>query len=126
MGEEPDVDDTLPVRAVLDHYCLLINPTPSSVSIAELQSFVDKLGPEICDHAIDIAADENKRGWAYVRSILSRYEREGVTSIGQVVAQEQQYKQRKSGDTAGRDSPRSKRKSYAELAAEMDAKEGQS
>ena len=60
---------------------------------------------------------EVTKRWTY-------YEREGITTMAQIFEQEQQHHQRKGVAKGGGQKP--KRKSYAELAAEMDAKEGQS
>ena len=41
-------------------------------------------------HAIQIAQDERKQSWNYIKAILERYEREGVRSLADIQASEQQ------------------------------------
>ena len=42
-------------------------------------------------HAIQIAQDERKQSWNYIKAILERYEREGVRSLADIQASEQQH-----------------------------------
>ena len=45
-------------------------------------------------HAIQIAQDERKQSWNYIKAILERYEREGVRSLADIQASEQQHQAR--------------------------------
>ena len=45
-------------------------------------------------HAIQIAQDERKQSWNYIKAILERYEREGVRSLADIQASEQQRQAR--------------------------------
>lgn len=50
-----------------------------------LRSYMeDGMTPELVMRAVDEAAAQGKRSWAYVRSILDRWLREGVTQVEQV------------------------------------------
>lgn len=48
-------------------------------------------GAEVTIHAIQIAQDERKQSWNYIKAILERYEREGVRSLADIQASEQQH-----------------------------------
>ncbi len=50
----------------------------------ELRSFMeDGLPIDLIQHAVDEAAAQGKRTWAYVRGILNRYLTEGITTVEQ-------------------------------------------
>ena len=49
------------------------------------------LRAEVTIHAIQIAQDERKQSWNYIKAILERYEREGVRSLADIQASEQQH-----------------------------------
>lgn len=50
----------------------------------ELRSFMDDgLTIDLIQHAVDEAAAQGKRTWAYVRGILNRYLTEGITTVEQ-------------------------------------------
>ena len=73
------------------YYCQHINPTPSGYSLQALERFEGILGAEVTIHAIQIAQDERKQSWNYIKAILERYEREGVRSLADIQASEQQH-----------------------------------
>ena len=73
------------------YYCQHINPTPSGYSLQALERFESILGAEVTIHAIQIAQDERKQSWNYIKAILERYEREGVRSLADIQAAEQQH-----------------------------------
>jgi DnaD/phage-associated family protein len=50
----------------------------------ELRSYLeDGIPMELVNHAVDEAAANGKRNWAYVRRILNRYLDEGITTVEQ-------------------------------------------
>lgn len=73
------------------YYCQHINPTPSEYALQALERFEGILGVEVTIHAIQIAQDERKQSWNYIKAILERYEREGVRSLADIQASEQQH-----------------------------------
>ena len=73
------------------YYCQHINPAPSGYSLQALERFEGILGAEVTIHAIQIAQDERKQSWNYIKAILERYEREGVRSLADIQASEQQH-----------------------------------
>ena len=53
----------------------------------ELRSYMDDgITLELVNHAVDEAAANGKRTWSYVRRILERYLREGITTVTQAKA----------------------------------------
>ena len=73
------------------YYCQHINPTPSEYALQALERYEGILGAEVTLHAIQIAQDERKQSWNYIKAILERYEREGVRSLADIQASEQQH-----------------------------------
>lgn len=70
-----------PLAVVVAAYMDKINPTPSQTAIAELSAFVNTMGTECCLRAIDIALDEKKASWSYIRGILKSKREQGVRSL---------------------------------------------
>ena len=67
---------------------------PSEYALRALERFEGILGAEVTIHAIQIAQDERKQSWNYIKAILERYEREGVRSLADIQASEQQHQAR--------------------------------
>lgn len=64
----------------------------------EALAWYKALGGELCGHAVDVALDNGKRSWSYVRGILSRYEAEGLKTLDAVLADERARAEKKGGD----------------------------
>ena len=73
------------------YYCQHINAAPSAYALQALEHFESILGAEVTIHAIQIAQDERKQSWNYIKAILERYEREGIRSLADIQASEQQH-----------------------------------
>lgn len=89
---------TNPMRAAA-YFLDKVNPDASPRSLEELSAFVSFMGDEICIAAIEIAIDEKKPVWSYVRGILRRWQLEGVKCIADVKALDDRHKQ---GKVAGK------------------------
>lgn len=72
-----------------------VNPDASPRSLEELSAFVSSMGDEVCIAAMEIAMDEKKPIWSYVRGILRRWQREGVKCIADVKALDDRHEQGK-------------------------------
>lgn len=83
------------LAAVMAAYMDKINPTPSQSAMEELEAYVGWLGEAVCLRAIEIAQDERKTGWSYVRGILSSWKSRGVKSLADVDAMEAEHRQKK-------------------------------
>lgn len=70
-----------PFAVVLASYANRVNPVPSETCRAELETFVRELGAEVCLRAIDVAIDERKTNWSYIRGILRAKKEQGVRSL---------------------------------------------
>lgn len=70
-----------PIGVVFSAYMNKINPTPSQMAISELKTYVEEMGADCCLRAIDIALDEKKTSWSYVRGILKSKREQGVRSL---------------------------------------------
>lgn len=86
-----------PLGEVMSFFLDNINATPSPDACEMLRQFTETLSADVVIHAMKIALDEKKTSWSYIRSILARYEREGLTTLDAVKAQEQQREQQKGG-----------------------------
>lgn len=69
------------VSAAVADYANRINPMASPTCLAELEAFEREMGTEVCKRAIDIAIDERKPQWSYVKGILRAKQSQGVKSI---------------------------------------------
>lgn len=86
-GEEPP--PAAPELAkVMRLYLDRVNALPSSTCIDELKSYVELLGADVCCKAIEIALDDKKSSWSYIKAILSSYHRDGVRSLADVQERE--------------------------------------
>lgn len=73
--------DPNPIGVVFSAYMNKINPTPSQMAISELKTYVEEMGADCCLRAIDIALDEKKTSWSYVRGILKSKREQGVRCL---------------------------------------------
>ena len=91
--------------------CLMLSPAAAAVAALweerfshalsqtarrELEAFVDGMGAECCLRAMDIAQDEGKCAWGYVRGILSAKGGQGVRSLEDWDRVERQFQAGKS------------------------------
>ncbi len=67
--------------SVIADYASRVNPAASPRCLAELEAFARAMGPEVCRRAIDIALDERKATWSYIRAILRDKQAKGVKSL---------------------------------------------
>lgn len=84
----PPVPYAPAVGQVLRVYMQKVNPTPSRLCIDQLAEFAQTLGAEACIHAIQVALDEKKTGWSYIRGILRGYREDGVRCLADIQARE--------------------------------------
>ena len=84
----------------LDH----LSPT----NMDELVSFLDDLPEDVVRHAIDEACANGARKFAYVRSILNRYQAQNLRSVGKITAVEE--RRSRAQQSAQQPSPPSARK----------------
>lgn len=94
-------DENTPFGKVITFYLDKVNPTPSSTMVTELQNYVEKLDADVVIHAMGIALDERKTSWSYIRAILWRYVKDGLTTMNAVLDSEQRYQEKKDGTQNG-------------------------
>ena len=73
---------------VMNLYLNRVNALPSPDCVDELKSYTKLLGADVCCRAINIALDDKKVSWSYIKGILSSYSRDGVRSIADVQERE--------------------------------------
>ncbi len=83
-----------PSSAVAD-YLNRVNPSASQRSLFELAGYEQSMGPDVCRRAIDIALDNRKPSWAYIKAILQRWSASGVKCIADIEALEFQHEAQK-------------------------------
>lgn len=93
-GKDIPKDKGNDLSRVMNFFLDRVNPTPSPMSIDELKQYTSSLGADVVLHAINIALDERKTGWSYIRGILSRYERDGLKDMEAVLQAEQRHKEK--------------------------------
>ena len=86
-GEEPPAADP-ELAKVMNLYLNRVNALPSPDCIDELKSYTKLLGADVCCKAINIALDDKKASWSYIKGILSSYSRDGVRSLADVQERE--------------------------------------
>lgn len=72
-----------------------INATPGPTCTGELKAFTETLGAPVILHALEIALNEKKTSWSYIKAILQRYTREGLNTLEAVRLAEQAREQSK-------------------------------
>lgn len=86
-----------PVSAVLADYLDRINPTASPASLDELRSYAEDMGKDVCIRAFDIALDNKKTTWSYIRAILRDKLQRGVKCLADWDALEAEREKAKPG-----------------------------
>ena len=69
------------LAAVMDCYLDKVNPMASPASLEELKAYVEHMGADCCLRAINIALDEKKTTWSYIKAILQNKLSQGVRCI---------------------------------------------
>ena len=62
-------------------YLNRVNPMASPAALDELAGYAAVLGPDVCKRAFDIALDERKSSWSYIRAILADKQQRGVRCL---------------------------------------------
>lgn len=70
------------------YYLDRINATPSRTCIDELLGYEKTLGTEICLKAMDVALDDKKTAWSYIRAILQDKAARGIRTLADWQADE--------------------------------------
>lgn len=65
-------------------YMNMINPTPSQSCLEELRAFAEEMGADVVIEAFNVALDEKKTAWSYIRAILRNYHATGVRCLADV------------------------------------------
>lgn len=89
------------VAAVMSAYMDRINPNVSEQLVAEMLGFLQTMGQECCLRAIQIAQDERKTQWSYVRGILRSKQAQGVRCLADWDAVEEKHEKKKRGGDDG-------------------------
>lgn len=69
------------IAAVVSDYLNRINPAASPTSLQELADYAEELGEAVCKRAFDIALDEKKSTWSYIRAILRDKAARGIKCL---------------------------------------------
>ena len=94
-GDANNAND--PVAVVLSDYLNRINPTASPSSLDELRSYAEDMGKDVCIRAFDIALDNKKTTWPYIRAILRDKLQRGVKCLADWDALEAEREKAKPG-----------------------------
>lgn len=86
-GEDQPLQDQ-ELAKVMNLYLNRVNALPSPDCIDELKSYTKLLGADVCCKAINIALDDKKASWSYIKGILASYSRDGVRSLADVQERE--------------------------------------
>lgn len=91
---------------VMDFAFSRINPSLSQGAISDLKYFYELLGEEVTIHAMQVALDEKKTAWSYIRAILNRYRREGLDTLQKVMEAEEKRNVQKTGKVVQKEDPK--------------------
>ncbi len=77
---------------VMSFFMDRVNPSPSPIAIGDIQFFLYQanLDADVMIHAMQIAIDERKNSWSYIKAILQRYANTGLNTMNAVLNDEQQ------------------------------------
>lgn len=95
-----------PFSVVLASYAQRVNPMPTETCRAELETFVRELGADVCLRAVDVAIDERKTSWSYIRGILRAKKEQGIRSLADWDASERKREKGEQRGDAGNNSER--------------------
>ena len=65
-------------------YLNRVNPSASQTSIDELMAYEKEMGSDVCSRAFDIALDNKKATWSYIKAILSKWQSLGVKCLADI------------------------------------------
>ena len=88
----------------------------SPTAMQELASFLEDVPDDLVRYAIDLACEQNKRTWAYTKSILNRWVAEGVRTVGEAKAAADKFRASQNKPSP-QDKP-AKRKDWDEMTEE--------
>lgn len=94
-GEISKSKDSTDLARVMNFFLDRINPMPSRICIDELTQFTKSLGADVVLHALNIAIDERKTAFSFIRGILRNYERDGLKTMDDVLRAEQEHDAKK-------------------------------
>lgn len=110
---------------IVQHYENIVGAFPRS-ALEKLQSWRELYNTEMLILAIDTAAEAGKRSWTYINGILTNWKNEGVRTLGDVAAsnENRQQQARPSSATSGRKPAESVDDQLTRVLANMDRKRG--
>lgn len=94
-GEISKSKDSTDLARVMNFFLDRINPMPSRICIDEITQFTKSLGADVVLHALNIAIDERKTAFSFIRGILRNYERDGLKTMDDVLRAEQEHTEKK-------------------------------
>lgn len=70
-----------------------VNASASQTCLEQLAAYEREMGAEVCIRAMDIALDNKKAAWAYIRGILSKWQSLGVKCLADIDRLDQKPRQ---------------------------------
>lgn len=70
--------------AAVADYLNRVNPSASPMSVDELKAYEQEMGSDVCIRAFDIALDNKKASWSYIKAILSKWQSLGVKCLADI------------------------------------------
>lgn len=108
---------------IIQRYEEVAGSFPRSV-LEKLQGWREVFGTEMILLAIDRAAEANKRSWAYINGILANWQREGVRTVGDAAASDENHKRPTGICSSPRQPAESTRDQLARVLGNMDKERG--
>lgn len=114
-----DVD----LARIVQQYEAVIGNFPRA-ALDKLQGWREVFGTDMILLAIDRAAEANKRSWAYINGILANWQREGVRTVGDAAASDENHKRPTGRGGSPRKPTESTRDQLARVLGNMDKERG--
>ena len=119
--ESNPTPNTTCAAAVCADFLDRINSTPSASCLDELKVYAEEMGEAVCKRAFDVALDNKKTTWPYIRGILRRLQSQGVKCLADWDALEEKRAEASARGGAASVQRAPERKSFAAIAAEIEA-----
>lgn len=108
---------------IVQHYENVVGAFPRS-ALEKLQSWRELYNTEMIILAIDTAAEAGKRSWTYINGILTNWKNEGVRTLGDVAASNENRQQQARPGRSTRQPAESVDDQLTRVLANMDRKRG--
>lgn len=99
FGDDDSKPEPVTVEAYAAHNLKYLSPN----NMAELVSFKEDMDDDLIIYAIDKACEQGKRSYSYVKRILNGYIDDGIKTVGEAKASDEEFQKAKQAKAAKED-----------------------